>query len=287
MGGLTMNIRKLWLFPLTAVLGAAVVVLPAAAASEAPTVEATTMGCYLSYPCWTPTMVTIASGGVVKFANKSSTLEQGVRWIGSSAPSCENVPSVSQKGTWEGSCTFNQPGSYKFDGTQLYSYSGEVVVTGTPATTTTGSTTTPAPAPMPSGPSGPSGASPETTPTSSANSLFAGSPTAAVKLAAAQHGPSVHGSVEVSQGGSGGRLEVQLLSTRASLASVRHPAPVRVGRLVRSPLSAGAVSFMVPLDAKARHALHARHRLALSVKVLLTSAQGSVASVTRRVTVHR
>jgi len=288
MGELTVTLRKLWLLPLSALLGAAVVVLPALAASEPATIEAIT-GCskiYPSYPCWTPaTPVMVTSGGVVKFANKSGTLEQGVTWIGK-APSCENVPSTNQKGPWEGSCTFTQPGTYRFEGTQIYSSSGEVVVTeATTTTSTTGSTTT-STVSAPSGQPGSSGTSLGSTPMGNVGSPLVGSPASAVKLAAAQHGQSVHGSVNISQGGAGGRLEVQLLATRASLASTHHGAPVQVGRLVRSPLSTGTVSFKVALDMKARRALRSRHRLALSVKVLITSAQGSAVTVTRGVLVH-
>ena len=40
----------------------------------------------------------------------------------------------------------------------------------------------------------------------------------ALKLAGSQHGSTVHGSIKVSQAGSGGRLEVSLFATSASLA---------------------------------------------------------------------
>jgi hypothetical protein len=93
----------------------------------------------------------------------------------------------------------------------------------------------------------------------------------------------VHGSLDVSSAGAGGRLEVQLLAARASLASAAHSSRVRVGRLVRTPLSAGSDPFTVSLDAEARRALRARGHLALTVKVLLTSAGGSTATITRSV----
>jgi hypothetical protein len=108
----------------------------------------------------------------------------------------------------------------------------------------------------------------------------------AVTLPPSQRGKSVHGSVEVSQAGVGGRLEVGLSAGSASLARARHPAQVRVGRLVRSLLHAGSLSFAVPLSAKARRALERHRRLALSVKVTLLPAHGSAVGVTRSVVLH-
>jgi plastocyanin len=288
-GWYTMTLRKLWLFPLSVLLGGAVVVLPAVAAPETKTIEAIT-GCsniYPSYPCWSPSTVTIESGGVVKFTNKSSSLEQGVRWLGS-APTCENVPSSNQKGLWEGSCTFTQPGTYRFEGTQIYSYSGEVVVTepSTTTTTTTGSSATTPTMSTPSGQPATAGAQVAPSTTGAGGSPLAGSPTSAVKLAATQNGQALHGSIDIPQDGAGGRLEVELLATRASLASAHHAAPVLLGRLVRPSVATGTVSFAVALDAKGRHALRARHRLQLSVKVLLTNARGPVLDLTRSVTLR-
>jgi hypothetical protein len=108
----------------------------------------------------------------------------------------------------------------------------------------------------------------------------------AVTLPTSQRGKSVRGSVDVSQAGVGGRLEVGLSAGSASLARARRPAQLRVGRLVRSLLHAGTVSFAVPLSSKAKRALERRHRLALSVKVTLLPAQGSAVGVTRSVVLH-
>jgi len=60
-----------------------------------------------------------------------------------------------------------------------------------------------------------------------------------------------------------------------------------VGRLVRASLHAGKVSFAVPLSAKAKHALERHRRLALTVAIVLTPAQGSTVTVTRSVVVTR
>jgi plastocyanin len=114
-----------------------------------------------------------------------------------------------------------------------------------------------------------------------------GSPLAAgahaLTLAPSQHSQSVHGSVDVSPAGAGGRLEVAVFATGASLAAVHRPAGVRVGRLVRSSVHAGVVSFTAPLTARGRAALRRHHRLALTVRIVLTPLAGAPASVTRSV----
>jgi hypothetical protein len=107
----------------------------------------------------------------------------------------------------------------------------------------------------------------------------------AVSVPSRQHGSSVHGSLVVSQDGAGGRLEVTLRARGASLASLRRPPQVRVGRLVRVSLHAGTVSFAVPLSAKARHALAVHRRLAVTVTIVLAPPHGSAVTATRSVVV--
>ena len=96
----------------------------------------------------------------------------------------------------------------------------------------------------------------------------------------------MHGSIKVSQAGSGGRLEVGLFAAGASLAKAGHSKQVRVGRLVRSSLKAGSVSFSVPLSAKGKAALRRHRRLALTVKITLTPLHGAAVTVTRGVVVR-
>lgn len=108
----------------------------------------------------------------------------------------------------------------------------------------------------------------------------------AFALTAVQHGSSVRGSLTVSQAGVGGRLEVDLLAKGASLAKAGHSARVRVGRVVRSSLRAGAVSFSAPLSANARSALVRHRRLALTVRVLLQPTHGAAATMTSSVVMH-
>jgi plastocyanin len=286
------RLRTLVLVPVAAALGAGVVVLPALAASEPPTIEAAT-GCsrfYPSYPCWKPETVTIASGATVKIVNPASTLEQGIVWEGATVPSCENAPSRNQQGPWEETCTFTVPGTYRFDGTQTYSESGKVIVTGSSSTTSAGTSTASTPTASTPASTTPAGSStPSGSPGGSASplaSLFVGSASSALKLPAIQHGRSVHGSVDVSEAGAGASLEVQLLASRASLAGTGHAGHVQVGKLERRSLHAGLATFAVSLDHAARRALREHGHLALSVKLELSSAQGSTATLTRSLLVR-
>jgi plastocyanin len=284
------------LFPLFALLGAAVVVLPALAASSEAKIEVNENCVAANWQCWTapgpnpkPAVVTIAPGGVVTFADKTG-FAASIAWKGA-APTCSAAVPVSPAPAatgWEGTCKFETPGTYELEDASMY-YPKATVEVSAPVTTTTGTTTG-------STSSGPSGSG--TTPTSSGSgspaqaggsngagtppgSLLAGSESAALELAAAQHGQAVRGSVDVSQAGAGGRLEVELLAARASLASTGRPPRAPVGRLVRSSLSAGTTTFTVALDARARHALRVHRRLALSVRIVLSTTRGSAMTITR------
>jgi hypothetical protein len=290
-----MRPRTLLLFVLAALVGATVAVLPALAAAPSEAKLEVNENCVESdWPCWatpgsgsnpTPaSKVTIAAGGEVKFADNASTAA-AVVWMGS-APACSGVP-ASAMTKWEGTCKFEQPGTYKFESSTLFSAGPnytkyEIVVEGaatgttptTTTTTTTPTTTTTTTTTSPTTPSEPSHSSP----------LEGGS--RALKLAGSQRGSTVHGSIKVSQAGSGGRLEVGLFAAGASLAKAGHHAQVRVGRLVRSSLEAGSVSFSVPLSAKGKAALRRHQRLALTVKITLTPLHGAAVTVTRVVVVR-
>ncbi len=93
-----------------------------------------------------------------------------------------------------------------------------------------------------------------------------------LKLASTQHGGMVHGSLVVSSAGSEGQLQIELLTKGAA-------APV--GKLVRSSLRAGKLTFSLPLSAKAKHTLKTHHRLALTVKIVLTPKHGTAMTLTR------
>src|SRR6202167_1902405 len=240
-GGFRMRPRTLLLLTLAALMGAAVVVLPALAAAPSEAKLEVNENCVENdWPCWAvpgsgskpepASKVTIGVGGEVKFVDNANTAATVV-WIGS-APACSGVP-ASAMTAWEGKCKFEQPGTYKFESSTLFNggpslnYTKyEIVVeggaTGTILTTTTTTTPTTTTTSSPITPSEPSYSS----------ALEGGSK--ALELASSQRGSTVHGSIKVSQAGSGGLLEVGLFAARASLATARHRAQVRVGRLVRS-----------------------------------------------------
>ncbi|HEY4810930.1 MAG TPA: hypothetical protein VIH71_07730 [Solirubrobacteraceae bacterium] len=289
-----MRPRALLPFVLAALAGATVAVLPAVAAAPAEVKLEVNENCVqANWPCWAlpgsgpnpePAFkVTIAAGGQIKFTDNANTAAT-VSWMGTgSAPVCSGLP-ASAMTKWEGTCKFEQPGTYKFESPTLFNAGSlnytkyEVVVesastgttpvtttTTTPTTTTTTTTTTPS---EPSYGSSLEGRS------------------SALKLAGSQHGASVHGSIKVPQADSGGRLEVSLFAASASLAKTGHPVKVRVGRLARPSLESGGVSFSVPLNAKGKAALRRHRRLALTVKVTLTPLHGTAVSITRGVVVH-
>jgi len=289
-----MRSRTLLLFALVALLGAAVVVLPALAAAPSEAKLEVNENCVEAiWPCWTtegsasrpqPTRsVTIASGGTVTFIDHGK--EANIAWTGT-APICQSTVPVSPtppKTGWEGTCKFEQPGTYSFESSTLFNdgvdnytkYEIVVESAGTPTTpTTTPTTTTPT----------------TTTPTPSEPSHSSGSPleggSGALKLADSQQGTTVHGSIRVSKAGSGGRLEVGLFAAGASLVKAGHPAQVRVGRLVRSSLKVGNVPFSVTLTAKAKAALRRHRRLALKVKIALTPLHGAAVTIARGIVVH-
>jgi plastocyanin len=284
--------RPLRLLPLLvlAVLAAALVVLPAVAGSEtSPTIEAenTPAGVYSEeHHAWAPSQVTVGEGGVVTLKNPGSTISHGVQWVGGPAtPTCSaGVPvgtTAASSGTnWSGTCTFAHPGTYTFyctvHGREM---TGTIVVAGA-GTPPPGPSPGPEGGPAPPGGSGPGGSS------GAAGSPFAGG-THALRLTASQHGPSVHGSIDVSSAGAGGRLEVALFASSASLAAVHRTSRVRIGRYVRSSVHAGVASFAVGLTARARAALRRHKRLAVNVRVLLTPAAGAPGVVSRSVVLHR
>jgi hypothetical protein len=134
----------------------------------------------------------------------------------------------------------------------------------------------PPPAPTPTGgnptattSSSPSSGQPKTEPAS-------GPPFGSLKLTSTQHGGVVHGSLVVSSSGSEGQLQIELLTKGA--------APV--GKLVRSSLHAGKLTFALTLSAKAKHTLKIHHRLALTVKIVLTPKHGVAMTLTRSVVVR-
>lgn len=261
---------------------------PAIAGSEPPSIAAyNEPGGYYHY--WMPATATVGVGGGVKFTNPYAETRHGLRFTSGpagtpSVPSiCKGVPEAATTETgateWSGECTFSTPGTYTFVCTVHPEMTGTITVTaaGTPGP---GPTPTPTPAPQP----GPGGGQ---APAGAPGSLFLGG-SKALALRAAQHGPAVRGSIDIAPAGAGGRLEVALFAAGASLARAHsgaraRSARVRIGRIVRSSVKAGVVSFVAPLGTRGRSALRRHRRLAVTVRIVLTPVAGAAAVMTRSV----
>jgi plastocyanin len=287
--------RKLTLALLAAALGALVAILPAVAGSEtSPSVTAVnSTGPYAEQlHSWSPSHVTIGEGGSVTIANPTA-VAHGVRWAAApAAPVCDaGVPvgtSEAASGVeWSGSCTLARAGSYIFYCTvHGAAMSGTITVSAAsvepPASTTTTATTPTGSTGSGEGSTGQPGAS-QTGGLVPGGSPFAGAASKALKLAPAQRGNIVRGSLAVSAAGVHGRLEIELLAGRASLARAGASAEVRVGKLERGSLRAGTVRFAVALNARARRALARDGHLRLAVEVVLTPPGGHAARLRRGV----
>jgi plastocyanin len=277
--------RRRLLFLVAALLGGAVVVLPAIASSEPPSISAYNEPGVYGLHSWMPSTATVNPGGAVKFSNPYGETYHGLKFTGGSAgatPSCTGIPAAAGEPSgaidWHGECTFSTPGTYTFICTVHAEMRGTITVNpnGTTTTTTTTPTTT---VPTPPAGSGPGGSG-------VGGSPFAGG-AHALKLATAQHGSSVHGSIDVAAAGAGGRLEVALFATGASLAAVHHSSRVRIGRYVRSSVHAGVASFGVALTARGRASLRRHTHLAVTVHIVLTPVSGAPAVMTKNVVLHR
>jgi len=290
-----MRLRRRVALVAAAVLGGATAVLPALAGSETiPAIEAVNVGggIYGEEHHWFPGQVAIAVGGTVSLSNPTE-VKHGVYWVGgaggSSTPSCTaGVPvgtGVAASGVkWSGSCTFGTAGVYTFYCTVHGAAMTARVIVGEVATTpTTTGTTTTSPATGSTGTSdvpstGQAGAPPNSSATSS--SPFNGSLAKAIRFAPGARPGTIRGSVALSASAGGGSLKVDLLLRRRSRLA-------RVGGIVRSKLRAGAVSFTLSLSASAARSLRSRHRLVMTVKLVLTPLHGAAVHVTRNLVLHR
>ncbi len=195
-----MKLRKRYL-PVAAVLGAAVAIVPAFAAGSSEVKLEVNENCVeAAWPCWaTPgsgskpapaSRVTIASGGEVVFTDNTAT-KANIAWAGT-APTCSSgvpVSPTSPTTGWEGTCKFEQPGTYRFVSSTLFkdAYENyteyEVVVEGA-STGTTSTTTTTTPTTTTTIPTTPTTTTPTTT-TPTTTTPTATTPTATTSTGAA------------------------------------------------------------------------------------------------------
>ncbi len=181
---------------------------------------------------------------------------------------------------WSGTCKFTAAGTYTFYCTVHGPAMSGTITVGTPSTTTGTTTTTPTTTTVPTGTgttSTPAGSAPPggagATPTAAAS-------LSALKLSAAKHGSIVHGSLTVSKAGAGGTLVVLLQSKTGGRR-------VTIGRLTRAYISAGAQSWSITLNAKARRALRSKGRLVVTAKLSLTPPGGTAVTTSRTLTLRR
>jgi plastocyanin len=231
----------------------------------------------------------IAPGGTVTFSYPAGASDHNADFTGGPSPTtCTQsagvdsgaVPPLPHQPTapgWSGTCTFDTPGTYTFH-CDMHPFMTGTVVVGDATTTTGGSTSTQSTTTQTTTSSTPTTSPPPTITPAPPSSHRRASPLAgparrALVLAAVQHGLTVHGSVSISAAGRGGRAEIQLFAAGGR----------RVGSLVRRALPAGRVRFAVALDRRGRRALRRQGQLALTVTVIVTTGEGTRASVSRRV----
>jgi len=213
---------------------------------------------------WNPSTATVAPGGTIGFRNPGKVVPHGLAWTGGpEKPTCNGIPVDSSGTDWSGSCTFAQTGTYSFVCTVHPEMQGSVNVTSGEVPTPD---PTPAPGPTPEGP-------------------LNGSASESVHLPRFQHRGSVRGSVDLSSAAAGGKLTLELRA-RSPVLGRSGGGTVRIGRLVRSPLSAGHQSFAVPLKPAARRALRKRSRLLITVEIVVAPLEGAAVTLNRKVVAH-
>jgi plastocyanin len=271
-------VGKRWSYlPLVALLGAAVAVLPGVAASESLPIEAVDEGIY--YHHWSNATQTIIAGQSVKFANPYSEVPHGLKFTsGPATPACSGIPVAAGEAggatSWQGECNFAAPGTYAFICTvHPGEMKGTVTVNANAnGTTTTTVTTTTTPTPPITTPSEPS----------TSSSPLSGSPS----LRVSQRGGTVKGTLVIAAAGAGDELEIDVLASTSALGPRHRPSHTRVGQFTRASVGAGRLAFSIRLDASARRALAHRHRLALTVRIVLTPVYGRATTANRSIVEH-
>ena len=178
---------------------------------------------------------------------------------------------------WTATCTFSQPGDYRFicvphaRGHERADHGGADATPRRPAAHRTRRRR------RPRRPGSRRRAATPTQPGTTTPALAATS----LKLAKRQTGSRLRGSVDVREQGS--RLRVDALVRRTALGQ-RRSGRVRVGRLVRSSVGPGRVAFSLGLQAKARKVLRARRKLAVRLRITVTRPGAGQRTWTRSVT---
>jgi plastocyanin len=229
---------------------------------------------------------TIAAGGTVTFSYPSGSSLHNVVFD-TSPTSCTQttgIPSTSvppllenpQGPAWAGSCRFDTPGTYTFHcGFHGPSMSGTVIVEGSGSTTGTTGT---------GGSTSSTGTSGTTTPGSGNSTAPTAKPHA--KVTRRQTGTTVRGSVTTPAGASKIVVTAFVSNRQLSKHRPKKAKRVRVGSQTKHSTGTAGTSFAVKLNATARRALHRRHRLSVSVRIVVTPTTGSAATTTATVTLR-
>lgn len=215
-----------------------------------------------------PAAVTIAPGGHVDFAYPSGDSAHNVVFTGMKPSVCgisegpaageAALPAKASPPSWAGGCDFTAAGSYPFVCEVHPSMTGSVTVAAN------------AP-PLPPGPAPPPPA--------------AVPPASGVRVATIQRGFTLRGSLQVASARS--RLLARAFASRRSLFGGRSAAQVQVGRTLRSSVGGSRTSFAIALTAPARRALRRNGRLAISLRLTVTSPGAAQVYTARRTVVMR
>jgi plastocyanin len=226
---------------------------------------------------------TIALGGTVDFRYPTGADEHNVRFtrdgvactqtdgVGG-ATNSKVVPEIPEEQGWAGRCTFSQAGTFQFicDIPEHDMKGSIVVVDERPATTDTGTTTTGTQtAPAPAGPGTTPTTPTTTTPVVPKAPTTSVPPAPVVKVARAQKGTALHGTI--TKGGNRSKVVVDVRATRGSVkAPGRKTSLVSVGKATTRTSATGRLSFAIKLDARARAALKKSRKLTLDTRVTIT-----------------
>jgi plastocyanin len=215
-----------------------------------------------------PANVTVATGGHVNFSYFSGNSRHNVVFTAAKPTVCgissgpagnaDALPSSPSPRGWEGGCDFQAAGTYPFVCGLHSNMTGSVTVvqgSGSPP---------PGPPPVVEAPA------------------VIGAAATGLTVAARQRGITVRGSVRVRRSGS--RLLARAFARRSALVvSSRSAQLVQVGRQSRTSLGAGRVSFSAKLNAAGRRALRRNGRLAITLRITVTPAEGRAYTATRTV----
>lgn len=227
----------------------------------------------------------IALNGTVSF--DAATVEPHDASFGATSVACSaggtptgtRVP-AEPSASWNGNCTFSEPGYYAFVCTvHPTTMTGEVAVAGadgalpprTPVNPgTPGAPAAPGAPGAPGAPSGPAGP---------------GAPATALKpvfdIDREQRGATVRGTI--ADAGAGATATIDVIANRRDLTTARRkPAgTVRLRRVTRTTSAAGAATFAITLSPAVRRAVLRRKRLALTVRATVRGPLIATGSATR------